>query len=146
MKLSYSVVKDLYNNLHSFDIPMKELVKKFLKDKVAIKSYMEDLTHDIVIADGDIDMTSYKKALVEFAEGLQRKFTITPVNPADKLPWDYEVTSIEIDYLGDKSPIMVGTIRLANTSISPNHGYYPNHPTGKKLQKFAESIRFDFND
>ena len=144
MKLSYSVVKDLFGNLHSFDIPMKELIRKFLKDKPAIKSYMEDLVTDICIVDGDIDMTSYKKGLVEFAAGMQRKFTFVAVDPAKQMPWDYEVYSNEIGYLGGKTSTFVGTVNLNNTTMRPTHGYYPQHPTGKKLKKFAESIRFDF--
>ena len=66
MKISFSVVKDLYTNLHSFDLTMKELVREFLKDKEAIISCVEDLKHDLkVIGDDDFDTTSYKKGIEE---------------------------------------------------------------------------------
>ncbi len=143
MTLSYSVVKDIYSNLHTFE-SMKELVKRFLKDKPAIRDYMEDLKHDIKVVDGDMPMTSYKKGLVEFATSLQIKFAIIPVDPADKLPWDYEIRSVETDYNGGKSPTLVGTINLETNKIRPAHGYCSPNPTGKRMQKFADLINFEF--
>lgn len=65
MKISLSVIKDLYTNLHSFDLTMKELIRKFLKDKVAIQSYVEDLKHDVEMIADDFDTTSYKKGIAE---------------------------------------------------------------------------------
>lgn len=65
MKISFSVIKDLYINLHSFDLTMKELIKKFLKDKVAIQSYVEDLKYDIEMIADEFDTTSYKKGIIE---------------------------------------------------------------------------------
>jgi tetrahydromethanopterin S-methyltransferase subunit F len=44
---------------------MKELIRKFLKDKVAIQSYVEDLKHDVEMIADDFDTTSYKKGIAE---------------------------------------------------------------------------------
>jgi len=65
MKISFSVIKDLYANFHSFEFTLKELVQHFLRDKKAILSYVEDLKHDIKVVDGDMDMISYEKGVVE---------------------------------------------------------------------------------
>lgn len=68
MKISFSVIKDLFTNLHSFDIPMKELIRKFLKDKEAMLSYVEDLKHDVDICGEDFDNASYKKGIEELTK------------------------------------------------------------------------------
>ena len=64
-EISLSVIKDLYTNLHSFDSPLKDLVKRFLSDKPAILEYVEDLKHDIKVIDFDFDTTSYEKGIKE---------------------------------------------------------------------------------
>ena len=65
VKLSYSVVKDMYSNFWHHELSMKELVTKFLQDKKAIANYIEDLKHDIKVVGSDMDMTSYKKGVKE---------------------------------------------------------------------------------
>jgi len=67
IKLSYSVVKDMYTNFWHHEIPTKELIRQFLKDKQQVVSYMRDLVQDIESEgeDGDIDMSSYKKGVLE---------------------------------------------------------------------------------
>jgi hypothetical protein len=65
VKISYSVIKDMYNNFWHHELSKKELVRKFLQDKKAIASYIEDLKHDIKIVGSDMDMTSYKKGVEE---------------------------------------------------------------------------------
>lgn len=65
MKLSYSVIKLLYINLHSFDIPMKELIRQFLQDKPAIKSYIDDLKHDIDLIGDDFETVHLRKSVKE---------------------------------------------------------------------------------
>jgi len=67
MKLSYSVIKLLFINLHSFDIPMKELIKQFLRDKPAIKSYIETLQHDIDVIGDDFETTHLHKSIKELS-------------------------------------------------------------------------------
>jgi len=53
IKLSYSVVKDMYCNLWHHEMTKKELIRKFLNDKQAIISYIEVLEHDISLADSE---------------------------------------------------------------------------------------------
>jgi len=65
MKLSYSVIKLLFINLHSFDIPIKDLIRKFLQDKPAIKSYIETLQHDIDVIGDDFETTHLHKSIKE---------------------------------------------------------------------------------
>ena len=67
MKLSYSVIKLLFINLHSFDIPMKELIRLFLKDKPAIKIYIETLEHDIDVIGDDFETAHLHKSVKELS-------------------------------------------------------------------------------
>ena len=67
MKLSYSVVKLLFINLHSFDISMKELIRMFLKDKPAIEAYIETLKHDIDVIGDDFETVHLHKSVKELS-------------------------------------------------------------------------------
>ena len=67
MKLSYSVIKLLYVNLHSFDIPMKKLIRQFLQDKPAIESYIDTLKHDIDVIGDDFETTHLHKSVKELS-------------------------------------------------------------------------------
>jgi len=68
IKLSYSVVKDMYNNVWHHELSKKQIITQLLKSKSQIISYMEDLVHDIRIVGNDHDMSSYKKGVKELAQ------------------------------------------------------------------------------
>jgi hypothetical protein len=70
MRISYSVVKDLYSNFNPVfeGDNIKEVIQNFLKNKVAIKSYVETLQFDIDLVGDSFDMSSYKKGVIELTK------------------------------------------------------------------------------
>jgi hypothetical protein len=57
-------------------------------------------------------------------------------------PWDAEIYSQEIGYAGIIDSTFVGHINHKKKTVRFCHGYFPPHPTGKNIEKYAKSIGY----
>lgn len=75
------------------------------------------------------------------AGGLYLGRQVDHYNDGQLRQWVY---SMEIPFGGgDKELTVVGILNATNHMYSHTHGYYPNHKTGIKLQKWATSNGYE---
>ena len=71
-------------------------------------------------------------------------FEIVIPAPERQMPWDEELYSTEAGYDGEPTRTMVGHVNNKNKTVSPAHGYYAPHPTGKRLKKYAKVLGYEY--